>query len=35
VRRIGAELPLAPVAANYTGETAARWRYATAAAKSA
>ncbi|MET0264042.1 MAG: GTP 3',8-cyclase MoaA [Duganella sp.] len=27
VRRIGAELPLAPVAANYTGETAARWRY--------
>ncbi|WP_019922867.1 GTP 3',8-cyclase MoaA [Duganella zoogloeoides] len=28
VRRIGAELPLAPVAANYSGETAARWRYA-------
>jgi cyclic pyranopterin phosphate synthase len=27
VSRIGAELPLAPVAANYTGETAARWRY--------
>jgi len=27
VRRIGAELPLAPVAANYSGETAARWRY--------
>ncbi|KQV80211.1 cyclic pyranopterin phosphate synthase MoaA [Massilia sp. Root351] len=26
-RRIGAELPLEPVAANYTGETAARWRY--------
>lgn len=26
-RRIGAELPLAPVAANYSGETAARWRY--------
>ena len=28
VRRIHAELPLAPVAANYAGETAARWRYA-------
>ncbi len=28
VRRIGAELPLAPVDANYAGETAARWRYA-------
>ena len=28
VRRIGAELPLAPVGANYAGETAARWRYA-------
>jgi len=28
VRRIGAELPLAPVAANYSGETASRWRYA-------
>jgi cyclic pyranopterin phosphate synthase len=27
VRRISAELPLAPVAANYSGETAARWRY--------
>lgn len=27
VRRIGLELPLAPVAANYSGETAARWRY--------
>jgi cyclic pyranopterin phosphate synthase len=27
VRRIDAELPLAPQAANYTGETAARWRY--------
>jgi cyclic pyranopterin phosphate synthase len=26
-RRIGAELPLAPVAANYAGETASRWRY--------
>ncbi|QOY93642.1 GTP 3',8-cyclase MoaA [Massilia sp. UMI-21] len=26
-RRIGAELPIAPVAANYSGETAARWRY--------
>jgi cyclic pyranopterin phosphate synthase len=28
VRRIHAEMPLAPVAANYTGETASRWRYA-------
>jgi cyclic pyranopterin phosphate synthase len=28
VRRIGAELPLEPVAANYNGETASRWRYA-------
>ena len=28
VRRIGAELPLVPVGANYAGETAARWRYA-------
>jgi cyclic pyranopterin phosphate synthase len=28
VRRIGAEMPLVPVAANYAGETAARWRYA-------
>jgi cyclic pyranopterin phosphate synthase len=27
VRRIQAEMPLEPVAANYTGETAARWRY--------
>jgi len=27
VKRIAAELPLAPLAANYTGETAARWRY--------
>jgi cyclic pyranopterin phosphate synthase len=27
VRRIGAELPMVPVAANYAGETAARWRY--------
>ena len=27
VRRIGLELPLAPLAANYSGETAARWRY--------
>lgn len=27
VRRISAELPLAPVDANYSGETAARWRY--------
>jgi GTP 3',8-cyclase len=27
-RRIGAELPLVPVAANYSGETASRWRYA-------
>ncbi|VXC65467.1 GTP 3',8-cyclase MoaA [Massilia sp. 9I] len=27
IRRIGAELPLAPVGANYLGETAARWRY--------
>jgi cyclic pyranopterin phosphate synthase len=27
VRRIAAEMPLAPVGANYTGETAARWRY--------
>lgn len=26
-RRIGAELPLVPVAANYAGETASRWRY--------
>jgi cyclic pyranopterin phosphate synthase len=28
VRRISAEMPLEPVAANYTGETASRWRYA-------
>jgi cyclic pyranopterin phosphate synthase len=28
VRRIGAEMPLAPVDPNYTGETAERWRYA-------
>jgi cyclic pyranopterin phosphate synthase len=28
VRRIGAEMPLEPVAANYAGETAGRWRYA-------
>jgi cyclic pyranopterin phosphate synthase len=27
VRRIQAAMPLEPVAANYTGETAARWRY--------
>jgi cyclic pyranopterin phosphate synthase len=27
VRRIQAEMPLEPVAANYAGETAARWRY--------
>jgi cyclic pyranopterin phosphate synthase len=27
VRRISAELPLEPIAANYSGETAARWRY--------
>ena len=27
VRRIDAELPLLPVEANYSGETAARWRY--------
>jgi cyclic pyranopterin phosphate synthase len=27
VRRIQAEMALAPVAANYAGETAARWRY--------
>jgi cyclic pyranopterin phosphate synthase len=26
-RRISAVLPLEPIAANYTGETAARWRY--------
>jgi len=28
VRRISAEMPLEPVGANYSGETAARWRYA-------
>jgi cyclic pyranopterin phosphate synthase len=28
VRRISAEMPLVPVDPNYTGETAARWRYA-------
>jgi cyclic pyranopterin phosphate synthase len=27
VERISAELPLAPLGANYSGETAARWRY--------
>lgn len=27
VRRIGQQMPLVPVAANYTGETANRWRY--------
>jgi cyclic pyranopterin phosphate synthase len=27
VRRIGAELPLEAIAPNYSGETAARWRY--------
>jgi cyclic pyranopterin phosphate synthase len=27
VRRIGAEMPLEPVDANYSGETAQRWRY--------
>ncbi|MCS0658174.1 GTP 3',8-cyclase MoaA [Massilia terrae] len=27
VRRIGAEMPLEPIAANYSGETAERWRY--------
>lgn len=27
VRRIGAEMPLAPLDPNYSGETAARWRY--------
>ena len=27
VRRVDAELPLVPQAANYAGETAARWRY--------
>lgn len=28
VRRIAAEMPLAPLGPNYTGETASRWRYA-------
>ncbi|OON60971.1 cyclic pyranopterin phosphate synthase MoaA [Massilia sp. KIM] len=28
VRRISAEMPLVPIDPNYTGETAARWRYA-------
>jgi cyclic pyranopterin phosphate synthase len=28
IRRIGAEMPLEPIGANYAGETAARWRYA-------
>ena len=28
VRRISAEMPLLPLDANYSGETAARWRYA-------
>ena len=28
VRRIGQQMPLVPVAANYAGETANRWRYA-------
>jgi cyclic pyranopterin phosphate synthase len=27
VRRISAEMPLAPIGANYAGETASRWRY--------
>ena len=27
VRRIGAEMPLKPIAANYRGETSGRWRY--------
>ena len=27
VRRIAAEMPLEPIEANYSGETAARWRY--------
>ena len=27
VRRIDAEMPLEPISANYTGETAERWRY--------
>ena len=28
LRRISADMPLEPLAANYTGETATRWRYA-------
>ncbi len=28
IRRIGAEMPLEAIGANYAGETAARWRYA-------
>jgi GTP 3',8-cyclase len=28
VERISAQMPLEPIAANYSGETAARWRYA-------
>jgi GTP 3',8-cyclase len=28
VARISAQMPLEPIAANYSGETAARWRYA-------
>ncbi len=28
ISRIGAEMPLVPMGANYAGETAARWRYA-------
>ncbi|SDG01414.1 MULTISPECIES: GTP 3',8-cyclase MoaA [unclassified Duganella] len=28
VRRISADMPLEPLSANYSGETAARWRYA-------
>ncbi|NML63128.1 GTP 3',8-cyclase MoaA [Massilia sp. RP-1-19] len=28
VRRVSADMPLLPIDANYTGETAARWRYA-------
>ena len=36
VRRIGAEsCRWSRIGANYTGETAARWRYPTAAARSA
>ena len=35
VERIDRELPLEPVDPNYAGEVAQRWRYATAAARSA